>query len=80
MQDVATAARMLLTPRAGDSRSSTHVYWTANGSGLIVKAPKAGGTQTTIASGQSAPFGIAQDAVAVYWANSGNGTVVKLAK
>ena len=38
-----------------------------------MKVPVGGGSATTLASGQSYPFGIAVDGMNVYWINSCNG-------
>jgi hypothetical protein len=42
--------------------------------------PIAGGNVVTMASGQTTPFGIAQDAKAVYWSTQAGGTIMMVAK
>jgi hypothetical protein len=63
----------------------TSVYWTDTGlitsatvSGTVMKIPLAGGTPTTLASGQDQPYGIAVDTSAVYWTNRRDGRVMKV--
>lgn len=59
------------------SRSTRRgVYWTDGCSGTVMSVPLAGGTPTTLASGQT-PTDIAVDGSSVYWTNNG-GTVMKL--
>jgi hypothetical protein len=60
---------------------ATSVYWTADdgsvNEGSVMKVPIDGGTPTTLASGQSSPWGVAVDATRVYWFNRG-GSVMKV--
>lgn len=42
------------------------------------RAPLAGGTVTTLASGQADPDAIAVDATSVYWIDQHDGTVMKV--
>jgi sugar lactone lactonase YvrE len=61
------------------------IYWTNNGDGTVMKAPKAGGTPEKIASDQHSPGAIAVDENNVYWINEGSltkadGAVMRLAK
>jgi hypothetical protein len=79
----------------GIAVDDANVYWTelgdtyANGqavpdAGSVRKAPKHGGTVTTIADHQSFPSAIAVDGHAIYWATqgatAGQGQIVQLAK
>jgi hypothetical protein len=66
---------------------ATSIYWTNPGSltkatGAIYSAPinpPDGGTvQTTLATGQDYPLGIAVDSTSVYWVSSNDGTVRKV--
>jgi hypothetical protein len=60
--------------------TATNVYWTVNapnGQGAVMKVARAGGTPTTIATGQNFPAGIAVDATNVYWTNNLDGTIMK---
>jgi hypothetical protein len=81
---------------------ATSVYWTenlvynggtseqGNGTGVVKKVPKGGGTVTTLASGLNASGGIAVDSTNVYWSeigtytngayNDNSGAVKKIAK
>jgi hypothetical protein len=43
-----------------------------------MKVPLAGGTPTTLASGQMMPLDLAVDATSVYWTDSTGGTVMKV--
>jgi hypothetical protein len=52
-----------------------NIYY-ADGSGMVLKVPLAGGAVTTIASGQTNPDAIAVDATSVYWVDNGS-TVMK---
>jgi hypothetical protein len=68
---------------------ATSVYWATMGSpqddgtggyvgdGAVMKVPLAGGTPTTIASGQLAAAALAIDATSVYWANDIDGSLMK---
>jgi hypothetical protein len=75
---------------------SKNVYWTSTGTctgdggaavatGTVMAMPLAGGTPTTLASGQPDPEAIAADGTSVYWANNvgsscaaAGGSVVKI--
>lgn len=58
---------VLSSPPAGPlSVDSTRVYFVANGS--ILQMAHAGGTVTTLATGQATPSSIAVDDTNVYWA------------
>jgi uncharacterized protein DUF5050 len=56
---------------------AAHLYWTNAGDGTIVEADLDGSNQTTIATGQSTPFGVAVGSSHLYWANEGNSTIVE---
>jgi hypothetical protein len=74
---------------------ATNVYWTnvitpcpgdatdCVAGGTVMKLPLAGGTPTTLASGQPFVGGLAVDATSVYWTNQGNtifdGAIMKVA-
>jgi hypothetical protein len=66
----------------GIAVDKTNVYWTTYGAGgSVMKAPKGGGSPTTLASAQDAPLGIVVDGTHVYWTNQGsasNGAVLKV--
>jgi hypothetical protein len=53
-----------------------NVYWTDNAGG-VWSVPRAGGSKTSLATGQMAPVAITVNATlgAVYWANAGNGAM-----
>ena len=57
---------------------ATNIYWAAYST--IGKAPIAGGSVTTIATGQKGALSIAVDATNVYWLNTDAGALMKLAK
>ena len=57
---------------------ATDIYWAAYST--IGKAPIAGGSVTTVATGQKGALSIAVDATNVYWLNTDAGTLMKLAK
>jgi hypothetical protein len=52
---------------------ATNVYWSNLGFGSIKKVPLAGGTVTTLATGQSSPYKVVVDANNVYWVTYGTG-------
>src|ERR1700682_157325 len=61
--------------------TAQNVYWTVNvpnSQETVMKVPRAGGTPTSIASGQNSPAGIAVDANNIYWTNNLDGTVMKV--
>jgi hypothetical protein len=59
----------------GIAVDASFVYVTALangfGGGVVVRAPKGGGESTTLAAGQSRPWGIAVDDSQVYWVEQG---------
>ncbi len=55
----------------GLASDGTNVYWTSPSSGLVMKAPIAGGVATTLVS-REAPFAIAVAGNSVYWSNMGH--------
>jgi len=61
---------------------STNVYWIEGSSSYqLKKAPKSGGTPTTLSTGLSSPYAIAVDSSSVYWTEnvaSGGGAVKKV--
>ena len=57
---------------------ATDIYWA--GYNRIGKAPIAGGSVTTFATGQLGAMSIAVDATNVYWLNTDGGALMKLAK
>jgi hypothetical protein len=65
-----------LSPWAVDA---TNVYYAPYGPGSIVEQPLAGGSPTTLATGQNLPIAMTVDATYVYWVNFasyGNGGTV----
>ena len=58
------------------------VYWTSYSEGTVNKVAKSGGVKIPLATGESMPFNIAQDAVSIYWTRSihPSGGVARLAK
>jgi hypothetical protein len=48
--------------------------------GTVRRVPIAGGAEESVATAQSQPIGITQDALAIYWADYGDGTIWRLAK
>lgn len=46
------------------------VYWADYNAGEVLSVPLAGGTPTTLVTGQQGPVAIAVDSTSVYWANS----------
>jgi hypothetical protein len=49
-------------------------------SGSILSVPAAGGTSTTVASGQNQPWAIAADSEAVFWTTYFGGTVMMVVR
>ena len=62
---------------AGIDADAYNIYWASPGDGTIKRVPIAGGSVTTLASGQAEPIGLAVDSTAgvVYWTNTGDGTI-----
>jgi len=54
---------------------SSHIYWANYLGGTINEAPLAGGTATTLVTGQSDPVGVAVYGGRLYWNNLGTGTI-----
>jgi hypothetical protein len=74
-----SAGRCLVTLASGQTGmlgivaiDATNIYWGLNSTsnGMILSVPIAGGTVTTIASGQAGPWGLASTGSLIYWANS----------
>jgi len=61
---------------SGIAVNSSAVFWTAD-DGKVRTLPVQGGLQTTLASREVGPNGIALDAVNAYWIDYGSGGVVK---
>jgi len=63
------------TYAVGIAVDDSSVYFTAfvngEGAGVVRRAPKEGGASTTLAEGQSRPWGIAVDDARVYWVEQG---------
>lgn len=67
-----------VTPR-GVAVDSTYVYWLDQAGGTVNRVPIAGGTSTTLATGQASPTGLAYDSGNLYWTNYvANGSVMKM--
>lgn len=69
----------------GITLDATNVYWTNHATGMVMKAPKAGGAPVPVAKDQSAPGAIVVDANNIYWINEGTpgakqGAIMKIAK
>jgi uncharacterized repeat protein (TIGR03803 family) len=58
----------------------THVYWSTNqaGTGTINRVPLAGGTATTLVTGQNQAGGLAVTSTNVYWASESGVMVAPL--
>jgi hypothetical protein len=54
------------------------VYWVEFTGDVVMKAPIAGGSPTTLASGQAGPVAMALDASNVYWSNLQDSTIMKV--
>jgi hypothetical protein len=54
------------------------VFWTNGGAGTVTYCPtgSCGGTDSTIASGQTSPLAIAADGTNVYWTENGSANAV----
>jgi hypothetical protein len=67
---------------SGIVADATTIYWTNSGAGLVLKAPIAGGTPTTLADLQSSPVAVAVDSTYVYWIADayGGGAIMKAPK
>ncbi|MGH7439761.1 MAG: hypothetical protein ACRENE_29065 [Polyangiaceae bacterium] len=69
-----------LTAPFGILVDGQNVYWSDTTAGTISSVPKAGGSVTTLASGQAKPTYLAQDTDHVYWGNNLGGAVMSVAK
>jgi hypothetical protein len=59
---------------------AANLYWTEEITGTVKTAPLAGGSPTTLATGQSLPSGVAVNPTAVFWVDAMDGTIMKVAK
>jgi hypothetical protein len=69
----------------GITLDATNVYWTNHATGMVMKAPKAGGAPVPVAQGQNGPGAIVVDATNIYWINEGapgakQSAIMKIAK
>lgn len=70
----------LTSDTLGMAVDGSHVYFTDSDGGLVVRVPKTGGPQETVAHGQARPVAIAVDDTRVYWANIGEGAIMARTK